>query len=159
MIKKKGRLRTTERIKRYRKKNDYVVLALNSMIMEEFLQTKNINEKLTERFNKERNIRICCTIELDQFNNIINNKSSPSLFYSLPLVGSVSYIYELLFNSGQFKIIYWNMLNNNDSNGSHYEIKAETYNNQQQNEYILFIVFDVQLMKVFLIGNEENCRR
>lgn len=52
---------------------------------------KNINEKLTERFNKERNIRICCTIELDQFNNIINNKSSPSLFYSLPLVGSVCY--------------------------------------------------------------------
>jgi len=30
---------------------------------------------------------------------------------------------------------------------------------EQQNEYILFIVFDVQLMKVFLIGNEENCRR
>ncbi|ORY74951.1 hypothetical protein LY90DRAFT_632928 [Neocallimastix californiae] len=64
---------------------------------------EEFNGKLTERFNRERNIRIHCAIELDGFNNIINNSFSPSLFCSLPLVGSEDHELPFIINSPDFE--------------------------------------------------------
>ena len=53
-----------------------------------YLNINEYNAKLTEKFNKDRDIRICCAIELDKDNNIFIERCSPCLFCSLPLVGS-----------------------------------------------------------------------
>eukprot|EP00833_Pecoramyces_ruminatium_P018239 jgi/Orpsp1_1/1192271/evm.model.d7180000091887.1 len=61
------------------------------------------NEKLTERFSKERNLRICIAIELDCDNNIYIDPSSPCLFCSLPLVGSEHHEFPFIINSPDFE--------------------------------------------------------
>ena len=61
------------------------------------------NEKLTEKFGKERNLRICCAVELDENDNIITNSSLPCLFCSLPLVGSEAHELPFFMNSPDFE--------------------------------------------------------
>ena len=61
------------------------------------------NEELTTKFGKERNLRICCSIELDENNNIVVNNSLPCLFCSLPLVGSESHEFPFFINSPDFE--------------------------------------------------------
>ena len=61
------------------------------------------NEKLTERFDIERNLRICCAIELDLYDNIIINNKSPYLFCSFPLIGSESFELPFIINSPDFE--------------------------------------------------------
>jgi hypothetical protein len=61
------------------------------------------NDKLTERFNIERNLRICCAIELDKDNNIIIDQKSPCLYCSFPLIGSESFELPFIINSPDFE--------------------------------------------------------
>eukprot|EP00833_Pecoramyces_ruminatium_P003026 jgi/Orpsp1_1/1177058/evm.model.c7180000060037.1 len=68
-----------------------------------FKRTVEDNKELSERFNKNRQIRICCAIELDNNNNIFINDSSPSLFCSLPLVGSETHKFPFIINSPDFE--------------------------------------------------------
>lgn len=57
------------------------------------------NKQLTEKFGKERNLRICLSIEIDDNNNIVENKSLPCLFCSFPLIGSESHELPFYINS------------------------------------------------------------
>ena len=68
-----------------------------------YLNINEYNEELTKKFNKERNVRICCAIELDKDNNIIFDKNTPCLFCSLPLVGSESFEFPFIINSPDFE--------------------------------------------------------
>eukprot|EP00833_Pecoramyces_ruminatium_P012595 jgi/Orpsp1_1/1186627/evm.model.d7180000052101.1 len=61
------------------------------------------NEKLTKKFGKERNLRLCCAVELDENDNIIMNSSLPCLFCSLPLVGSEAHELPFYMNSPDFE--------------------------------------------------------
>eukprot|EP00833_Pecoramyces_ruminatium_P010914 jgi/Orpsp1_1/1184946/evm.model.c7180000091682.1 len=61
------------------------------------------NKKLSERFESERNLRICCAIELDNDNNVFVDKASPCLFCSLPLVGSEKHELPFIINSPDFE--------------------------------------------------------
>jgi len=74
-------------------------------IKKTFLYSKidEYDEKLTERFGTDRNIRICCAMELDENNDIYINNSSPSLFCSLPLVGSEVHELPFIINSPDFE--------------------------------------------------------
>ena len=68
-----------------------------------YIEIKEHNDKLSEKFNIDRNIRICCAIELDKDNNIIINPKSPCLFCSLPLVGSEVFELPFIINSPDFE--------------------------------------------------------
>lgn len=68
-----------------------------------FIDTNEYNYELTERFNTDRNLRICCAIELDEDDNIIIDPNSPCLFCSLPLVGSESFELSFIINSPDFE--------------------------------------------------------
>ena len=68
-----------------------------------YLNINEYNEELTNKFNKERNIRICCAIELDKDNNIIFDKNGPGIFCSLPLIGSESFEFPFIINSPDFE--------------------------------------------------------
>jgi len=68
-----------------------------------FNKVEEDNEKLTERFGKSRKVRICCALELDENNDIFINKASPSLFCSLPLVGSEVHELPFIINSPDFE--------------------------------------------------------
>jgi len=61
------------------------------------------NEQLTKKFGKERNLRLCCAVELDDNDNIITNSSLPCLFCSLPLVGSEAHELPFFMNSPDFE--------------------------------------------------------
>ena len=61
------------------------------------------NEQLTEKFGKNRNLRICIGIEIDENNNIVINKSLPCLFCSFPLVGSEAHELPFYINSLDFE--------------------------------------------------------
>ncbi|OUM69104.1 hypothetical protein PIROE2DRAFT_2989 [Piromyces sp. E2] len=67
------------------------------------------NEKLSDRFNtNRRKLRICCAIELDNDDNILeidpsSHHSSPCLFCSLPLVGSEKHELPFIINSPDFE--------------------------------------------------------
>ena len=56
-----------------------------------------------EDIKVDRNIRICCAIELDKDNNIAINPKSPCLFCSLPLVGSEVFELPFIINSPDFE--------------------------------------------------------
>ena len=68
-----------------------------------FIDINEYNCELTERFNTDRNLRICCAIELDEDDNIIIDPNSPCLFCSLPLVGSESFELPFIINSPDFE--------------------------------------------------------
>ena len=68
-----------------------------------YIEIKEHNDKLSEKFNIDRNIRICCAIELDKDNNIVINPKSPCLFCSLPLVGSEVFELPFIINSPDFE--------------------------------------------------------
>lgn len=70
-----------------------------------FIYTKvnEPNDDLTKKFGVERNLRICCAIELDEDNNIFVDPSSPCLFCSLPLVGSEAHKLPFIINSPDFE--------------------------------------------------------
>ena len=68
-----------------------------------YLYINEFNEELTKKFNKKRNIRICCAVELDKNNNIIFDKNTPGLFCSLPLIGSESFEFPFIINSPDFE--------------------------------------------------------
>jgi len=61
------------------------------------------NEKLSNRYNTKRNLRICCAIELDKDDNIIFDNLSSSLFCCLPLVGSENHVLPFIINSPDFE--------------------------------------------------------
>ena len=61
------------------------------------------NEQLTEKFDKKRNLRLCLAIEIDENDNIVSNKSLPSLFCSFPLVGSETHELPFYINSLDFE--------------------------------------------------------
>ncbi|OUM58403.1 hypothetical protein PIROE2DRAFT_16332 [Piromyces sp. E2] len=77
----------------------------NENKIKRFLYTtvNEYNEPLTKKFGKERNIRICCALELDENNNISVNNCSPNLFCSLPLVGSEPHKLPFIINSPDFE--------------------------------------------------------
>jgi len=68
-----------------------------------FNKVEEYNEKLSKRFGTNRNVRICCALELDENNDIFINKASPSLFCSLPLVGSEVHELPFIINSPDFE--------------------------------------------------------
>ena len=68
-----------------------------------YINIEEKNNQLTEKFEKDRNIRICCAIELDKDNNICEDKFSPNLFCSLPLVGSEKHKLPFIINSPDFE--------------------------------------------------------
>lgn len=68
-----------------------------------FIDTNEYNYELTEKFNTDRNLRICCAIELDEDDKIIIDPNSPCLFCSLPLVGSESFELPFIINSPDFE--------------------------------------------------------
>ncbi|KAG4091317.1 hypothetical protein H8356DRAFT_1708124 [Neocallimastix lanati (nom. inval.)] len=106
-----GKILTIERsgIKDYPEykcqKITFIVNDNNRKFNKIFLYSKieEYNEWLTIRFNKRRNIRICCAIELDSNNDIYINTSSPGLFCSLPLVGSEVHEFPFIINSQDFE--------------------------------------------------------
>ena len=61
------------------------------------------NEQLTKKFEKERYLRICCALEIDDNNNILNKSSIPCLFCSFPLVGSEKHLFPFFINSPDFE--------------------------------------------------------
>ena len=78
----------------------------NSIIKKYFLYSK-INEEskeLTEHFNTKRFLNLECAIEINPKNKeIISNLNSPSLFCSLPLVGSEKHVLPFILNSNDFE--------------------------------------------------------
>ena len=78
----------------------------NKIIKKHFLYSK-INEEskeLTEHFNTKRFLNLECAIEINPENKeIIININSPSLFCSLPLVGSEKHILPFILNSNDFE--------------------------------------------------------
>ena len=68
-----------------------------------YINIKEYSKELSERFGKDRDIRITCALELDKENNIIFNPNSPCLFCSLPLIGSESHILPFIINSQDFE--------------------------------------------------------
>jgi len=78
----------------------------NNVIKKYFLYSK-INEEskeLTEHFNTKRFLNLECAIEINPENKeIIININSPSLFCSLPLVGSEKHILPFILNSNDFE--------------------------------------------------------
>lgn len=69
-----------------------------------YTEINEYNQDLSERFGVERNLRICCAVELDENNNIYVNTSSPCLFCSIPLVGSeVHHQFPYIINSPDFE--------------------------------------------------------
>ncbi|OUM57448.1 hypothetical protein PIROE2DRAFT_17572 [Piromyces sp. E2] len=110
------------------------------------------NEKLKEKFNTERNLRICCALELDMDNNIYINKSSPCLFCSLPLIGSEKHILPFIINSPDFEphserraILL---------NGDEKDLKTGKISNQGINKMIL--LKSQEMFKVLLKCIDEN---
>ena len=61
------------------------------------------NIQLTEKFKINRNLRICCAIELDKDNNIIIDERTPCLFCSFPLIGSEEFKLPFIINSPDFE--------------------------------------------------------
>ena len=78
----------------------------NDIIKKYYLYSK-INEEskeLTEHFNTKRFLSLECAIEINPENKeIIINNNSPSLFCSLPLVGSEKHILPFILNSNDFE--------------------------------------------------------
>ena len=68
-----------------------------------YLNYNEANEELTKRFNIKRKLRICCAIEIDEYNNIIIEEETPCLFCSFPLIGSESIILPFIINSPDFE--------------------------------------------------------
>lgn len=77
----------------------------NQTYSREFIHTscKKPNDKLTERFKTDRNVRLIIAIEVDDKKNLINNEKSPSHFCVLPLVGSEKHIMPVYLNSPDFE--------------------------------------------------------
>ena len=61
------------------------------------------SEELTERFKKDRNLRLTAAVEFDEEYNIVENETSPSHFCVLPLVGSEKHIMPIYLNSPDFE--------------------------------------------------------
>ena len=78
----------------------------NELKTRSFLHSK-INEEsneLTEHFDKERFLTVECALEIDLIQKkIICEEESPSLFCSLPLVGSENHILPFVLNSNDFE--------------------------------------------------------
>ena len=78
----------------------------NSIIKKYFLYSKISEEskELTQHFNTKRFLNLECAIEINPKNKeIIININSPSLFCSLPLVGSDNHILPFILNSNDFE--------------------------------------------------------
>ena len=87
------------------KKITFQIEEENNIINKTFLyiNIQEYNKELSERFGKDRDIRICCSIELDKENNIVYYPKSTLLFCSLPLIGSESHILPFIINSPDFE--------------------------------------------------------
>ena len=68
-----------------------------------YYHVNEYNEQLTQKFGIERNLRICCALELDDNNNIVFKDNIPYLFCSLPLVGSEEHKFPFFINSPDFE--------------------------------------------------------
>ena len=68
-----------------------------------YTTTNNQNQELSDRFKTDRKLRLTACVEVDNENNIIENKESPSHFCVLPLVGSESHIMPIYLNSPDFE--------------------------------------------------------
>jgi len=68
-----------------------------------YININEYNKDLTVKFGVDRNLRICCAIELDENNNIYVDSSLPCLFCSLPLVGSEDHEFPFIINSPDFE--------------------------------------------------------
>ena len=78
----------------------------NNIIKKSFLYSKISEEskELTEHFDTKRVLNLECAIEINPENKeIIINMNSPSLFCSLPLVGSEKHILPFILNSNDFE--------------------------------------------------------
>ncbi|OUM65748.1 hypothetical protein PIROE2DRAFT_7163 [Piromyces sp. E2] len=69
-----------------------------------YIKKENNSKELSERFKVDRNLRISCAIEIDNDNNIFVDESSPSLFCSLPVVGSEKHKLPCIINSQDFEL-------------------------------------------------------
>ena len=71
-----------------------------------FLHTKlyEYSKKLSEHYNKERYLSVECALEIEPIQKIIIcNEKSPSLFCSLPLIGSEKHILPIILNTNDFE--------------------------------------------------------
>ncbi|ORX87290.1 hypothetical protein BCR32DRAFT_289410 [Anaeromyces robustus] len=68
-----------------------------------YIKKEEINKELSDRFNKEHYLRICCAIEIDDNNKIYVDPSSPCLFCALPLIGSEKHKLPFIINSPDFE--------------------------------------------------------
>jgi len=68
-----------------------------------YIKREERSRELSERFEEDRNLRISCALEIDNDNNIFIDESSPSLFCSLPLVGSEKLKLPFIINSQDFE--------------------------------------------------------
>ena len=68
-----------------------------------YLNIKEHNDKLTERYGIDRDLRICIAIELDKEKNIFFEPNSPSLFCIFPLVGSEALELPFIINCPDFE--------------------------------------------------------
>ena len=78
----------------------------NELKIKYFLYSKinEISKELSDHFNKERYLTIDCAIEIEPIKKeIICNEKSPSIFCSLPLVGSENHILPFFLNSNDFE--------------------------------------------------------
>ncbi|OUM68466.1 hypothetical protein PIROE2DRAFT_3755 [Piromyces sp. E2] len=90
-------------VKKKEKDNNGKEVEVSSLRKYLYYMVDEYNEKLTEKFGKDRNLRICCAVELDDNDNIITNTSLPCLFCSLPLVGSEAHELPFFMNSPDFE--------------------------------------------------------
>ena len=78
----------------------------NELKTRSFLHSKIYEEskELTEHFDKERFLTLECALEINQGQKkLICDEKQPSLFCSLPLVGSESHILPFILNSNDFE--------------------------------------------------------
>jgi len=68
-----------------------------------YIKQEEINKELSDRFNKERYLRVCCAVEIDNNNKIYVDLSSPCLYCALPLIGSEKHKLPFIINSPDFE--------------------------------------------------------
>ena len=68
-----------------------------------YIKIEKTSEKLTSRFNSQRELHLEACIEINENNEIIFKEASPCLFCSLPLVGSEKHILPITLNTNDFE--------------------------------------------------------
>lgn len=81
------------------------ILESEEVSSRKFIHTslKEYSDDLTNRFKKDRDIRLTLAIEVDEEKNIIENIDTPSHYCVFPLVGSEKHVMPIYINSPDFE--------------------------------------------------------